>query len=183
MGPTFTTRWLDGLTRPWIEHVIPRLSQIPRASWLEVGSYEGQSALWTLDHVLSRGSTITCVDFFDDNLPGLETWGKKGYSDRFDANLAGRPVRKIAGWSPQVLRDLFDQGERFHGAYVDGGHDEEIVARDLELVWPMLLQEAVMVCDDYGSPSGVKPAADNFLAKNRHEILHVGYQIIVAKQE
>lgn len=183
--PEFTSDWFSEKIDPWREHVIPRLRQRSTpAKWLDVGSYEGRSALWALDHVLPPRSTVTCVDLFDSTFRGLDSWGKRGYEDRFDANVANNPgIVKRKGWSSDVLAGL--QHERFHGSYVDGDHLEHVLYRDLELLWPLLLPGAVVVCDDYGCDSqpGVRAAVRRFLSRPdvRCRVLHVGFQLIVEK--
>jgi predicted O-methyltransferase YrrM len=183
--PTFTSDWFLDKVAPWRTHVVPRLrNRSAPAKWLDLGSYEGRSALWALDHVLPPGSTVTCVDLFDSNFHGLEGWGKRGYEERFDANTSDNPgIVKRKGWSHDVLASL--QHERFHGAYVDGDHLEHVLYHDLELLWPLLLPQAVVVCDDYGCSAqpGARAAIEKFLSQPdvRCRVLHAGFQLIFEK--
>jgi predicted O-methyltransferase YrrM len=180
LTPTFTSDWFTCKTGPWLEHVVPRLRQIPMARWLEVGSYEGRSALWMLDH-MSPSASVTCVDVFDDVAGGIANWATPRYAKRFDANVAGRNVVKIALPSQAALEGLCKSAATFHGAYLDGDHRRENVARDLELLWPLLLPGAVLVCDDYGCAEqpGARAAIDAFLPGMSHHVLHVDFQMII----
>jgi hypothetical protein len=192
---TFTADWFTAHSAEWLVHVAPRLKGISGARWLEIGSYEGLSALWTLEHVLPPGGTVVCVDFFDDRLAGIDfvdesgvprRWAEPDYEARFDANTASNPgIVKRKGRSSKVLADLEQRGIRFHGAYIDGEHREKAVFDDLWLTWPLLLPGAVLVCDDYGydRQPGVKAAADRFLSGNHMRVLHAGYQIIILKHD
>ena len=59
---TFTSDWVTQFVPSWQKHVIPALAGRENVHWLEVGSFEGRSALWTLENVFTgSGSTITCV--------------------------------------------------------------------------------------------------------------------------
>lgn len=182
----FTSDWFTSKTPAWHAHVVPRLRDVSCVRWLEVGSYEGRSALWTLGHVLcGPGSTIVCVDLFSRDIPGIDSWGNRDYARLFDDNVQGREnLIAVRGRSQDVL-PLFAK-EQFHGAYLDACHFEEAVTRDLELIWDLLLPGAVLVCDDYGclEQPGARAAVDKFLGRPEvgHQILFVDFQIILLKQ-
>lgn len=205
MAPNLTSDWLTDKLAAWQTHVVPRLHSVAGANWLDVGSYEGRSALYALEHVLGPRSTVFCVDVFDDNFPGIATWGQYGYATRFDENTLeprrqGRIV-KLCGQSSNVLAALHGitlnpplrditveqfRGTRFHGAYLDADHQEHNVRWDLFYLWPLLLPGAVLVCDDYNCPGqpGAHVAIDSFLSTHGHEatVLHTGFQIILLKK-
>jgi len=183
--PRFSSDWFSGKAHAWQEHVVPRLAGRAGATWLEVGSYEGRSALWTLEHVLTGpGTRLYCLDVFDSELPYLGTWAPNlHYEEVFDANVAGDPrVVKLKGRSVDLLPGL--AGTILDGAYLDGEHEENTVRAELELVWPMLAPQAVLVCDDYGFPPqpGARRAIDAFLAGHpHHQVLFTGFQILILK--
>ena len=185
--PKFTVDLFTCKSKAWIDHVVPRLQGRPNMKWLEVGSYEGLSALWTLDRVLTGpGSLIYCVDLFDAVKAWVKFWpgGNMDYVKFFDANTADRSnVIRLKGTSHTVLPILEDQ--TFHGAYLDGSHESDVVTKDLELLWPLLGDGAILVCDDYNWPD--KPetgvAINTFLARPgiNHKVLFTDFQIIVEK--
>jgi predicted O-methyltransferase YrrM len=183
-SPTFTSDWFSDKTKAWIEHVVPRIRHSPGARWLEVGTYEGRSTLWTLDHVLPPDGTITCVDDFDSSPTKLQGWGIPGYELRFAENVKDRNNVIVAcGKSADVLPAL--RGQTFHGCYLDGNHSPDVIKHDLELIWNLLLQGAVLVCDDYNWPPHPETheAIDQFLAAKSHRVLFIDFQIIVLKTE
>ena len=140
----FTTDWVTQFILSWTEHVLPVLAGKPRVKWLEVGSYEGRSALWTLDNLLQgAGSEITCVDMWE------EAWMTKSPIEvNFDENVRGRTnLRKLRGRSEDILPVL--PWSYFHGVYVDGSHEEDDVYRDARLCLPLLKPGAFMIFDDY----------------------------------
>ena len=122
--PTFTADWFTGSALAsagsWPAHVVPRLARFTRVSWLEVGSYEGRSALWAADNIVrGLGAEVVCVD----------SWEDADVEGRFDANVAGRAnVVKLKGRSDVVLPSICSRS--FEGVYVDGSHAEEDVRRD-----------------------------------------------------
>jgi len=183
--PNFTADWFATKTQAWKDFVVPRLSGKANARWLEIGSYEGLSALWTLDHVLTGSNPlIFCVDIFDPVLAWAHLWGNVDYVKCFDANTADRPnVIKLKGTSSTVLRIL--EGQKFQGAYLDGDHHFDTVSTDLDLLWPLLENDAPLICDDYDCSAHpeARKAIDGFLARPdvRHEVLFKDFQIIVRK--
>jgi predicted O-methyltransferase YrrM len=183
-APVFTADWFHNAKAAWLRYARPHLPTTP-VNWLEVGSYEGLSTLWTLDHFLPAGSCVTCVDVFDDILSGVASWGKVGYADRFDHNTAGYDVLKLKGLSHVVLKELQSIDNKYQGAYVDGNHDAAVVAVDVRLVWGLLLPDSIMICDDYGEGAGwgTRSAIDAFRAEHPEvETLHSDYQIIMRKR-
>jgi hypothetical protein len=131
----------------WSLHVLPLLKHVESVRWLEVGSYEGRSALWTIENVL-RGpdAQIVCVDSWG------ELWGQENRQEAaFDHNLReylddGRAV-KIKGHSRDVLPTMC--AGSFHGIYVDGSHAEEDVYLDGVMAARLLAPGGVLVFDDY----------------------------------
>jgi predicted O-methyltransferase YrrM len=151
---TFTSDWVTPFIPSWEKHVVPVLAHRPGVRWLEVGSFEGRSALWTLDNILQgRGSEITCVDHWAQG-PWLQ---QSAIETRFDENVLGRTnLRKLKGRSDVVLPRL--PALHFDGVYVDGSHEEDDVYRDARLCLPLLKPGAFMIFDDYefeGEPSWV----------------------------
>ena len=182
--PTFTAElFTNNHIDTWNKHVVPLLEGVPRARWIEIGSYEGRSALWTLDHVLTgEDTTLVCVDVWEP------LWTTPNVTEsRFDENLKGRRnVVKFKGASRQVLPHL-TKGS-YHGAYIDGSHTEEDAYQDACQVLPLLHPGAVLIFDDYegdlppGKPQqfGVRQAVDRFLKEHPElVVVHRGWQIIL----
>jgi predicted O-methyltransferase YrrM len=187
MSPSFTSNWFGPMESIWLEHVAPRIAKTPNAKWLEVGSYEGRSALWILDHILQGSeSHITCVDIWDSDYMRRGGWDNPNYEKLFDSNTKeNNRITKIKGRAEDVLLSL--RGQVFHGAYIDSSHTEKSVLAETRLTWNLLLPEAVLVLDDYGSHQhpGVKKATDNFLSQPdiQHEILPRDWQLIIVKKQ
>lgn len=188
----------------WKTHVLPLLRGVKPIHWIEVGSHEGMSAIWTVDNILHDrpGSTITCID------PWCGAWlnPEPAREWTFDHNVRGiGGLAKIRDMSHNALSVL---RTRCHGIYIDGSHAEPDVYLDATLGFHLLAPGAVMIFDDYEgllpdgcnakdcdnpemvsrytSPDGkllygVKPAVDRFLSENRSrlKVVYSGWQMIL----
>ncbi len=158
----FSKDWVNrgGRVRDWMSALRPYQGKAGVHA-LEIGSFEGLSAIWFLDNILTNdSSTITCVDIFP-----------AGYGDVFDRNIAasGRAKRvvKKTGLSSQVLRSLKRNSYDF--IYVDGCHEAACVYLDAALSWDLLKVGGTLIFDDYvwelGKPAHGRPklAIDAFV--------------------
>ena len=149
---------------------------------LEIGSYEGRSAVWFLENILTHPSaSIVCLDFFS-SLP---------LSTRFDHNIQrsgqGSRVTKLKGRSDAILSTL--PLDHFDIIYIDGSHQAADVLMDAMLSWHRIKPGGIMLFDDYlwapGTPATERPqmAIDLFLQSfaGRYEILLKSYQIAIRK--
>jgi len=179
IGRDFSTDWVSAHTPRWREelrHLVGR----PGATILEVGSFEGRSACWFSDHILTgEGARIFCVD----------PWGSPGYREKFERNTAEhRAAGRIVMARGTVLElERYNPPLRFDAAYIDGDHTAEGVLTDVTVAWPRLAVGGVMIFDDYEhSPEtyvDMRQAIDKFLALEgvRFELLHRGVQVAIAK--
>lgn len=101
---------------------------------LEIGSGQGGSTLWFLDHVVSRrGGSIVCVDTWEKTA-GHTFLRKMGLSAEsiFDDNIkaSGRAdcVIKTKGLSQSVLPEL--PSKSFDFIYIDGSCNADVVIQD-----------------------------------------------------
>jgi predicted O-methyltransferase YrrM len=139
----FTADWFTARVPQWLA-AVGHLRGLNDLSVLEVGSYEGRSAIWILENLLTgENCSITCVDRFGEDDGTIER--------RFDLNLSssGRKasVRKLKGDSFDVLKTL--PARSYDLAYVDASHDGEHVLEDIVLSFSCLKVGAILVVDDY----------------------------------
>jgi predicted O-methyltransferase YrrM len=178
---SFSQDYVSDRSSVWNEHLAGFKGR-ENLQMLEIGSFEGRSAIWFLSHVLTQpSSTITCIDPFWHRIIEI----------RFDHNIKvsgySSRVKKIKGLSQQVL-PLFRE-KSFDLVYIDGSHRAEDVRADALLSWSILKPGGVAIFDDYlwelELPTEERPqiAIDEFLNEFRSqlEILHSGYQLIVRK--
>jgi predicted O-methyltransferase YrrM len=181
----FTRDWVSPYKESWTKH-LQHLRGKP-AHGLEIGTFEGRSALWFLENILTNpDASITCVDIFP-----------APYEQRFDANVVAsgleRKIKKVKGDSKFALRTF--PRDTYDFVYVDGSHDAKDVLSDAVLAWELLKPGGVMIFDDY---QWTGSAAEKFRPARIPEIaidafLHVyepymdvvqkDYQVIVRKRE
>jgi predicted O-methyltransferase YrrM len=142
----FSQDWTSDHARSWVSQ-LAEFKGKPGVRMLEVGTFEGRSAIWFVQNVLTHPSaSITCVDPF--NWPTPES----GVEERFDHNVeqagVADKITKIKGSSHHVLREL--DLESFDIIYVDGCHSAACVYVDAALSWLLLKPQGVMILDDYG---------------------------------
>lgn len=175
-----------------------RFAELPHLNFLEVGSFEGRSACWLLQNILTHEtSRITCIDVFnEERSQGLyDTTGLDSASiskeDRFEHNIrqtgARHRVEKIKGRSQEVLRSLPVSFYDF--IYIDGSHIAKDVLEDAVLAWRLLKEGGVMTFDDYLWQENPNPllcpqmAIDGFLKvyEDHYQLVHKAYQITLEK--
>ncbi|MCA8999934.1 MAG: class I SAM-dependent methyltransferase [Planctomycetaceae bacterium] len=178
----FTTDWFSHVIPLWKEYAVPRVVR-GDSDGLEVGTYEGRSALWTLQYLLPQSHRrLYCLDL----------WEEEERRSRFQANVAARGVDQrivqLQGPSSESLRKL-PEDSKFDWIYIDGSHEARDCLTDAVLAFSRLSPGGVLVFDDYQwnargrvhHPPRV--AIDAFLHMwgNQIEILHIGYQVMISK--
>jgi predicted O-methyltransferase YrrM len=144
----FSYDWVSPHTREW-EKDLQELKGKPKVHALEIGCFEGQSACWFLDNILTDPtSRLICVDPFA--VP-MATILLKFFEARFDQNIAASGaadrVTKLIGQSQVVVRTL--QHSQFDFIYVDGSHKVGDVLQDAVLAWTVLRPGGIVMFDDY----------------------------------
>ena len=174
----FTADWFSRHLPVWSRFVSP-LAGLPLRT-LEVGSYEGRSAVWMLENVLTHPeSQLTCLD----------RWGDPQVQQRFRSNIAetgrGGQVVECMGDSEVALRTVAGP---FDLIYIDGSHEARDVLTDAALCWSLLQPGGLLLFDDYGWDGAVefppRHAIDVFLQlwMTQIEVMHKGYQVIVRRR-
>ena len=190
----FTKDWFQWSPPVW-EKIIPHLPE--RKTFLEIGSFEGRSTVWTVENMLEDGGDLVAIDTWEggaEHVNGEMT----GAEERFDANMVllkekfpNRTVIKEKATSTKVLATLVSESHySFDFIYIDGSHLAKDVLTDACMSWPLLKRGGFMVFDDYmWKPPGFtlldrpKFAVDVFttLFEDELVIAYSGYQLIVRK--
>ncbi|RWL49303.1 MAG: glycosyltransferase [Mesorhizobium sp.] len=191
-GGRFTDDWTSHHLNLWEEFLRDRIDTATAV--LEIGSFEGRSALFFLQFLPK--SRITCVDTFQGSEEHVER-GSEYESDmaeverRFDQNLmpfADR-VEKRKGCSVVVLPALAAEQRLYDVIYVDGDHSAVSTYTDARLGWDLLDKDGLMILDDYrwgrDQPAAKRPAVgmEAFLQQiaGEFELLHQDQQIVIRK--
>lgn len=194
----FTQDWFHWAPQVW-EQLVPMLPERDTRlgrNFLEIGSFEGRSTVWIMEHMMREGDYLNCIDTWEG---GEEhTNGEMaGVWDRFCHNTAlaferfpNRYFESLKGTSYYQLANLAICDIEHDFIYIDGSHIARDVLTDACMAWPLLKPKGIMVFDDYvwGEPRDIlhrpKPAVDCFtnLFAEELNIVHVGYQLVVQKK-
>jgi predicted O-methyltransferase YrrM len=186
----FTQDWFSVHIPNWEKWVAPLKGQPIKA--LEIGSYEGRSALWLLGNVLTHpDSHLDCVDPFSyDAAPkdARRLDGMQAVKDRFLKNTAKyRNKKRCKHFETHSLEFLqWYTDNRYDLIYIDGCHHPISVIQDLVLSWELLNKNGVMIMDDREwkhAPKTPKVSIEAFLSiyTDNYELLHRGYQVAIRK--
>lgn len=200
----FTKDWFHWAPEVW-KQLIPMLPDGETygaadrgvRQFLEIGSFEGRSTVWIMEHMMKQGDSLSCIDTWQ----GGEEHSAEDMSSveaRFDHNIAQAKAqfgdRKINKWKANSVSSLAEELQYGQGvysfAYIDGSHIAKDVLTDACMAWPLLKAGGIMVFDDYtwGNPRDIlhrpKPAIDAFvnIFAEEVELVHVGYQLVVRKK-
>jgi predicted nuclease with TOPRIM domain len=172
-GYEFSEDYLSPHLRNW--EIVFRECVNDAKKVLEIGSYEGRSAVWLVEHAFKpdHGGERYCVDTWFGSIEHDKAQMPK-VEKRFDRNIAKArrglakvKVHKVKGNSTASLMKLLagGHGGSFDFIYVDGSHQPSDVLSDLVLSRELCRVGGIIACDDYlwGNPlHGPKIAIDAF---------------------
>ena len=158
---TFRHPWFELIRPDWEKLTLPLRDQKLRI--LELGSFEGASTTWMLDHLMDHpDSTMTAIDTFAGGMEHQtasasddddDDYALSSLESRFRANVAkcahAAKLRVLKATSEDALLNLRREGERFDFIYIDASHVALDVLCDAVLCWRMLEVQGSMVFDDY----------------------------------
>ena len=195
----FTKDWFNWAPEVWTQ-LIPMLSgEACNREFLEIGSFEGRSAVWIVENMMQDGDILGCIDTWE----GGEEHGEEDMGtvkERFDHNIAilrdkypERYIDQYKNTSTVALAEIMHGSWRsptLDFIYIDGSHRAPDVLTDACMAWPLLKVGGLMVFDDYmwGNPRDAlhrpKIAIDAFtnIFGETTEIVHMGYQLVVRKK-
>jgi predicted O-methyltransferase YrrM len=191
-GKSFSSDWTSWHFPTWMDILGPQRELPLRV--LEIGSWEGRSALFFLNYL--PGSQLTCVDTFGGSLEHhRDPWFAALVPEaeqKFDANTAAMAdrIEKRKGSSTDVLPQLGIESRRFELAYIDGSHLAKDVYSDAALTWPLMAPTGILIFDDYEFDQNEtelerpKLGIDAFLTAidGQYRLIHKEYQVVIAKQ-
>lgn len=174
---TFTYDLVSKHTDNWKQWLAPFSGRPARA--LEIGSFEGRSAIWFCENILTHADArLVCVDTFQ--------W--MDARARFESNTSEAGITSKLEVMQISSRWLQLPEASLDFAYIDGNHEKMRVLLDALLVWRSLKPGGVMIFDDYllnrDGQTQVKTAVDAFLrvAADELQIIAQGYQVAVRKK-
>jgi len=123
-------------------HIIKK--HFKEISYLEIGSWEGNSALYVLKN--HKTKKVYCVDVWDKDINYQELYAKNFKNFLFNMEeFKGR-----FSFFKERSDDFFLKNtENFDIIYIDGIHDALQVDRDINNAWNFLNLNGIMICDDF----------------------------------
>lgn len=177
MGYNFRYDWFSWHV-PTFERELGHLKGRPSRA-LEIGTHEGRSATYLLDHILTHE---------DSRLIAIDVVKQRNLDANLAASGSAEKVDLRIGLSREILRTL--EFDSFDFIYVDGSHWACDVLEDGAAAFRLLKVGGILAFDDYlwddpaynqhGRP---KPAIDALLLCHGHmlEVIENGYQVWVRK--
>ncbi|MEB3229930.1 MAG: tetratricopeptide repeat protein [Leptolyngbyaceae bacterium] len=149
-----------------LEHLHDLMGQ-PHLQALEIGSFEGMSACWFLDHILTHATAhLTCID--------------RRFQAEFELNItktgAASRVTPHTGPSQHIVPTLPDN--HFDLIFIDGAPTPEARQQDGEQAWPKLKSGGWLMFVGYeaakvGIDAGLRRLKDRVKIRHRHHHLIV----------
>ena len=117
-------------------------------SYLEIGSYEGLSALNILFNY--KNSKVTAIDLWGKSNINSESLNVNfnEVEDKFNKNLEGYKYTKIKNDSVIALREILKKNIFFDVIYIDGSHNGEDILCDAIESYKLLNLEGIILFDD-----------------------------------
>jgi hypothetical protein len=184
----FSEDWFTHHIAVW-EAVLAPYKGRPGVNYLEIGAFEGRSAVWMLENILTAPTArLTVIDIFDGPYEAK-------YRSNIERSGARDRVATIKGSSQVEAGSL--PLESFDIVYIDGSHEKANVLVDAVLGWRVLKPGGLLIFDDYRwlgsqSTSGFdaptdfpKLAIDSFVQcfSGRCTVVHNSLQLILRKNK
>lgn len=150
----FSTNWFNQSAAHWPALFKAIAWEVNKPSVIvEIGSYEGASACWMLDHLLlHRDSRLYCLDTFKGSIEHAAEL-RQNLEQQFRHNIAltGKmnQVETLIGRSEDGLITLLARYVAADFVYVDGSHQVADVLTDAVLAWKLLKPGGLLIFDDY----------------------------------
>ena len=193
----FTKDWFHWAPDIWT-HLIPMLPERREGGreFLEIGSFEGRSAVWIMENMMQDGDHLTCVDTWEGGEEHSEEDMEAAHA-RFchnmevaQAKFTERHYSSVHYYSIAQLSTAISECMEYDFIYIDGSHIAKDVLTDACMAWQVLKKGGIMAFDDYlwGDARDIlhrpKLAVDAFssIFAEELEVIHTGYQFIIRKK-
>ena len=179
--PDFRSNWTFRNYRKWVKHIHPLFKSVPNLKYLEIGVFEGRSAIWFMDKVLTgEGCHAYLLDAWVD--PSRKESQKK-YG--LGKNIESRARMNLAPYSDRctiykgeslTTLDLPEiQALELDLVYVDGAHHDDLPLKDAQKTWELMKVGGVQIWDDVYQKD-VKSSLAKFEEMELGELIYKGRQ-------
>lgn len=180
----FSTDWFTRHIPVWNKILRPFKGKAD-IHYLEIGVFEGRSAIWMLENILTHPSSkLTGIDIFQFG-NGL----KEKYLSNLKMSGFAHKATTIQGYSQIELRNL--PLNSFDIIYIDACHRADCTLANAALSFELLKTYGLLIFDDYTwgeeLPEELRTqfAIDSFITAYRNfiEIVHRDYQVFIRKRK
>lgn len=193
--PDFKYDWFTG-NIAGLTKVLDRFKGKEHAVAIEIGCFEGRSAVWFFENILTHPTSFMyCIDHFQGGADhahfGVDISGAR---ERFEQNIKPWQYRcrlmDLESCEALKLIHPMPSGRKVVDfVYIDGDHRSQGVLEDAVLSWRLLKPGGILIFDDYlwkNMPEPLDnpgPGIDAFLSiyKGKYKELMRGYQIAIEK--
>jgi Methyltransferase domain len=146
-------------TKNWFTHKVPSWTQMlkefkgkPDVSYLEIGTFEGRSALWLLENILTNPtSKITIIDAFEED-------SYRTFTSNIALSGEANKFKILAGLSAEKIKELPLNSIDF--AYIDGSGKGIVMLSDLVNTWNLVKVDGIIICSRYSLDKGLREALE-----------------------
>jgi hypothetical protein len=122
----------------------------PGINYLEIGTFEGRSALWVLENLLTHPtSKLTIIDVFEEN-------NYKTFVSNVNLSGEANKFKIMTGLSTHRIRELPFNSVDF--AYIDGSGKGIIMLSDLVNTWNLVKVHGLIICSRYSLNTALRKA-------------------------
>jgi len=148
MAYSFTNDWSNTHEGDWREILAPYMGQ-DGVVFLEIGTYEGQSACWFVDNILTgKDCRMVCIDAWK-NYDDRPTDNMDEVFARFLSNISASTKPEAFTYFRAPFENVLVKGKA-DVVYIDGDHSAAAVLYDAVRAWRILKPGGLMMFDDYG---------------------------------
>jgi len=137
---TFTVNTFTDKIPAWTK-LLSEFKGKPGINYLEIGTFEGRSALWVLENILTHPtSTLTIIDLFAEN-------NYKTFTSNVKLSGEASKFKIMTGSSTDKIREIpFNSIDL---AYIDGSGRGIIMFSDLVGTWNVAKVGGLIICSRY----------------------------------
>lgn len=120
--------------------------------YLEIGTFEGRSALWMLENIATHPTArLTIIDAFEEH-------SQKTFTDNVALSGEAAKFDIKAGLSTEKIREVALNSVDL--AYIDGSGRGIVMLSDLVSTWNLVKVGGVIICSRYSITPGLRRALD-----------------------
>jgi len=144
---TFTTNWFTHKIPAWAK-LLKELKGKPDINYLEIGTFEGRSALWMLENIATHPTAkITIIDAFQENT-------YRTFTANINLSDEANKFKILIGLSAEKIKEVpFNSIDL---SYIDGSGKGIVMLSDLVSTWNLTKVNGIIICNRYPLNAGLR---------------------------